>query len=268
MKTGVNKAYDTERSQAWVRLLVSGTAMVYVLTVFLTARSTSGAIELILHYIPVFMAVSVVLLVDIIRRPGVRPLRRVMAMALDYVSIAVCMYLGGEALLPVYGAILWVTVGNGVRYGPRYLAIATAMALICLLALAQFSPYWRSHPYLAITLVIATLVVPAYVNTLLAQSRRANEAEHAANQAKSQFLAQASHDLRQPIHSIGLFTACLRDGNLEPAQRQMVDSIDKSLHSVAQLFRSILDMYTQDGGRVTPRAEAVALDELLQGIAQ
>ena len=78
------------------------------------------------------------------------------------------------------------------------------LALICLLALAQFSPYWRSHPYLAITLVIATLVVPAYVNTLLAQSRRANEAEHAANQAKSQFLAQASHDLRQPIHAMGL----------------------------------------------------------------
>ncbi|WP_437881544.1 ATP-binding response regulator [Pseudomonas sp. LRF_L74] len=268
MTVDTEKVYDPERGQAWVRLLVSGTAMIYVLAVFFSANATEETTRLILYFIPVFMIVSLLLLGDVIQRPGVKPARRLFAMLLDYFSITLSMYLGGEAMLPVYGAVLWVTVGNGVRYGSFYLAIATAMALLSLLILYQFSPYLHEEPYLLATLLITTLVVPAYVNSLLAQSRRANEAERAANQAKSQFLAQASHDLRQPIHSIGLFTACLRDADLAPAQRQMVDSIDKSLHSVAQLFRSILDMYTLDGGRVTPRAEVVCLSELLTSVAQ
>ncbi|WP_010453414.1 sensor histidine kinase, partial [Pseudomonas asplenii] len=79
---------------------------------------------------------------------------------------------------------------------------------------------------------------------------------------------QASHDLRQPIHSIGLFTACLRDANLDGEELRLVDNIDRSLHTVSQLFRSILDIYTLDNGKLEPQSEPVNLDALLQDVVK
>ena len=216
----------------------------------------------------VFCGVSLVLLLDIIRRPGIRTGRRLFTMLNDYFGIAFTLVLGGEIMLPVYGVLLWITVGYGLRYGSRYLLLATALATLSLLVVLALSTYWQSQPYLGITVLFTTLMVPAYMQVLLRSSHRAAEAERAAVLAKSSFLAQASHDLRQPIHSINLFTACLRDGRLDGEQLRLVDDIDKSLQSVSRLFRSILDMYSLDSGHVEPRLENVALHTLLQQLVQ
>ena len=66
------------------------------------------------------------------------------------------------------------------------------------------------------------------------RTRKATEEALQANQEKSRLLAQASHDLRQPIHSIGLFTACLRDARLGDEERRLVDNIDRSLLNVSR----------------------------------
>lgn len=79
---------------------------------------------------------------------------------------------------------------------------------------------------------------------------------------------RASHDLRQPIHSIGMFTACLRASPLGEYERQLVDNIDRSLHNVSQLFRSILDIYTLDSGKVSAKSDVVNLGDMLNEIAQ
>ncbi|MCZ2909647.1 hybrid sensor histidine kinase/response regulator, partial [Acinetobacter baumannii] len=84
-----------------------------------------------------------------------------------------------------------------------------------------FSAYWRQNPFLVVTLFIITLLVPNYIYILLNRLRGAYQREQEANLAKSRFLGQASHDLRQPIHAISLFTACLRDANLGAKELQM-----------------------------------------------
>jgi len=89
-----------------------------------------------------------------------------------------------------------------------------------------------------------------------------------ANLAKSRFLAQASHDLRQPIHAIGLFTASLREEPLKPAQRRLVDNIDRSIASVSRLFRSLLDISLLDIGRVQVVPEPVALGEIIADVVR
>lgn len=268
MPTPASPSYDTERAQARVRLIISGLASLYVAMLSLGSYMPETQVRPILIYVGVFLGVSLLLLLDIVRRPGVRPARRLFAMLHDYTAITFTMVIGGEALLPVYGALVWVTVGNGLRYGSGYLAVATACALLSLVVTSSLSPYWQAQPYVVATLIMTALVVPAYANRLLAQTRRATEAEHAANLAKSRFLAQASHDLRQPIHSISLFTACLRDADLGAEAQRMVDNIDRSLYSVAQLFRSILDLYRLDGGGVTPRSEVVALQDVLADVVR
>jgi signal transduction histidine kinase/CheY-like chemotaxis protein len=268
MSASVNRSHDTEHAQAVVRLIITPIAISYMLWVYHQSIIDRDVAWLISCLGFLFCMGSVLLWLDIRRRPGNRPVRRILTLLSDFTCITLTMAAGGAAMLPVYGILLWVTVGYGLRYGSRYLLVATVMGVSSLVITASTSSYWQSQPFLIITLLITTVMVPGYMHALLKRSRLAAEAERAANLAKSRFLAQASHDLRQPIHSISLFTACLRDGNLHAEQQRLVDNIDKSLHSVSRLFRTILDMYSLDSGRVTPAFETVGLHSLLQQLVQ
>jgi len=260
--------YDVERSQAVVRLIIAPIITSYALLLYQQSFIELDLALQILWLMTMCFVVSLVLWVDIRRRPGNRPVRRVLTMLIDYGCLTAMIAVGDAPMLPIYAILLWVTVGYGLRYRSGYLLLATIMAMISLLIIVGTSAYWRSQPYLIFTLVLTTLMVPAYIHALLKRSRRATEAEQAANLAKSQFLAQASHDLRQPIHSISLFTACLRDSSLDTEQKRLVENIDKSLHSVTRLFRSILDIYSLDSGKVVPQIEVLPLHKLLQHLIQ
>ncbi|MER0043209.1 hybrid sensor histidine kinase/response regulator [Pseudomonas sp. MGal98] len=260
--------YDVERAQAVVRLVIAPIAIGYTLVMHLRSAIDPTLAGWILLLESLFLAASLALWNDIRRRPGNHPVRRVLTMLSDYTCITLTIAIGGEPMLPVYAILIWVTVGYGLRYGSSYLLLATVLATLSLLIIASISAYWQSQPYLIITLLLTTLMVPAYMHALLKRSRLAAEAEQAANRAKSQFLAQASHDLRQPIHSISLFTACLRDSRLDGEQHRLVENIDKSLNSVARLFRTILDMYSLDSGKVVAHLEPVPLQGLLRQLIQ
>lgn len=268
MSVTASPTYDVERAQAVVRLIISPIAISYALVLYYLAMIEVEVAWDIFLYEATYCAAALALWFDIRRRPGNYPVRRVLTMLIDYTTITLVISAGGAPMLPIYAVLLWVTVGYGLRYRAGYLLLATIMATLSLLIIAATSTYWQSQPYLIFTLVLTTLMVPAYIHALLKRSRRATEAEQAANLAKSQFLAQASHDLRQPIHSISLFTACLHDSNLGSEQRRLVENIDKSLHSVARLFRSILDMYSLDSGKVVPQVETLPLHTLLQQLIQ
>ncbi len=260
--------YDVERAQAVVRLIIAPIAISYTLLTHLRSAIDPTLAGWILLLESLFLAASLALWIDIRRRPGNYPVRRVLTMLSDYTCITLTIGIGGEPMLPVYAILIWVTVGYGLRYGSSYLLLATILAILSLAIIASISAYWQSQPYLIVTLLLTALMVPAYMHALLKRSRLAAEAEQAANRAKSQFLAQASHDLRQPIHSISLFTACLRDSSLDGEQHRLVENIDKSLNSVARLFRTILDMYSLDSGKVVALMEPLPLRGLLRQLIQ
>ncbi|WP_241073276.1 hybrid sensor histidine kinase/response regulator [Achromobacter insuavis] len=262
------KVKDTERAQAGVRLLSA-----LLVTVYAPILAWAGQLPVELAAIMAihgvaFLGVALLLRWAVIRWPGHYPARRLLAMLNDYAALGFHLILGGRALLPVYAVVLWMTIGYGVRYGSRYLVAATAAALLDLVVVASLTPYWREQPYVTVMLFLTTLIVPAYTHFLLRSNERSHAREREATQAKTRLLAQASHDLRQPIHSIALFADCLRDENLNGHQRHLVDSIDRSLHSVSHLFRSILDSYTLDSGKLEPRIEAVRVGDVLDAVVR
>ncbi|WP_295476391.1 hybrid sensor histidine kinase/response regulator [uncultured Pseudomonas sp.] len=259
---------NSELNQASLRLTVSASALLYMVVLSGLRPADAATYLPIILYISTFIIASIFLRMAIKRWPGHFFWRRLFSMLHDYTGIAFAMVLGGEGALPIYAALLWVTLGNGMRFGSHYLALATAIALATLVVIFLFNPFWRSQPYLFLMLIVTTVVVPAYAHILLKRTRLASEEAIAANQEKSRFLAQASHDLRQPIHSIGLFTACLRDARLGSEELRLVDNIDRSLHTVSQLFRSILDIYTLDNGKLEPQSEPLSLDELLRDVVK
>jgi len=64
--------------------------------------------------------------------------------------------------------------------------------------------------------------------------------------AKSRFLAAASHDLRQPLHAMGLFLSALRHREKEPRQLEIIDDMGKSAEALNGLFNSLLDVSRLD----------------------
>ncbi len=259
---------NTELDQANLRIIIAAIAVVYMVVLsFLPGHRVDTYLPVI-TYISLFLLASIVFRQAIARWPGHYPARRIFAMIHDYTGTCFGLVVGGEAALPLYAVMVWVNLGNGMRYGSRYLAVATGLALLALLAVYRLTPYWQAQPFMVLMLMITSTVIPFYAHLLLERTRKASEEAEAANLEKSRFLAQASHDLRQPIHSIGLFTACLRESRLRDDERRLVDNIDRSLLNVSQLFRSILDLYTLDNGRVEAKMQTLNLGEWLADIVR
>ncbi len=90
----------------------------------------------------------------------------------------------------------------------------------------------------------------------------------AANQAKSHFIAAASHDLRQPVHALGLFVGQLRGANDAEAQRELLQHIEHSVAAFEALLESLLDISRLDAGTVAVRRQPLVLAPLLQRLAR
>ena len=95
----------------------------------------------------------------------------------------------------------------------------------------------------------------------------ARAAAESASRAKSQFLAAASHDLRQPLHAMGLFAAALAARVRDPEVRPLVASIRASVEALEELFAQLLDLSRLDAGALEPARASVALGPLLARLA-
>lgn len=92
------------------------------------------------------------------------------------------------------------------------------------------------------------------------------QAEH-ANLAKSKFLAAASHDLRQPLYSLGLFTSVLDESAKDPKTREIVEQINMSVEALKSLFDSLLDISKLDAGAIEVNKVNFSMQALLSKLA-
>jgi signal transduction histidine kinase/FixJ family two-component response regulator len=87
-----------------------------------------------------------------------------------------------------------------------------------------------------------------------------------ANVAKSRFLAAASHDLRQPMHALGLFVAALKDRARDAETRELVEHIEASSQAMEALLNSLLDISRLEAGAIEPRLESFRVARLLHSL--
>lgn len=92
------------------------------------------------------------------------------------------------------------------------------------------------------------------------------EAAERSNLAKSQFLAAASHDLRQPVHALSLYVGVLREQRLDAKSRQLVDHIARATAAMGNLFDGLLNISRLDAGVIKPRRRHFPLLPLLDQI--
>jgi signal transduction histidine kinase/CheY-like chemotaxis protein len=101
-----------------------------------------------------------------------------------------------------------------------------------------------------------------------AEAEDARQRAELASLAKSQFLAAASHDLRQPLYALSLFSASLSELKLGPDGRAVVGNIQDSIGAMEQLFEGLLDVSKLEAGVVQPRLEPVSVDALFDRLSQ
>lgn len=83
-----------------------------------------------------------------------------------------------------------------------------------------------------------------------AAAEAARQEAEVANRAKTQFFAAASHDLRQPLHAMGLFAEALRQRSHDEEVTQLVASINGAVDALEGLFSELLDITRIDTGGV------------------
>ena len=101
---------------------------------------------------------------------------------------------------------------------------------------------------------------------LLATVEREKGLALQANAAKTRFLAAASHDLRQPLHTIGLLVDVMRDRSQDAEQRKLSERIRSGVVAMEDLFKGLLDISKLDAGMITPTRTNVSIAGILASV--
>ena len=104
--------------------------------------------------------------------------------------------------------------------------------------------------------------------SLVRELRVQKEAADEANVAKSKFIATANHDLRQPVHALGLLVGALQGYPMNDEMRRLVGQIGGSVTAMDGLFNSLLDISRLDAGVVETQGEDFPIGPLLERVCR
>lgn len=247
---------NTEREQGLIRLALSVVACSYLY--YLPQASSAPGLLFSPHsmILPVMIYASL-LLGSILLYPGFYPTRIIVSITGDLSFVMTAMALTGSQGLPLGVIALWVIMGNGFRFGVRYLTIATIVGSLEFLVVYRLNPWWQKHVILFDSQLIAMVVLPFYMAVLLKKLEKLIAVANEANQAKSRFLANMSHELRTPLNGVIGLTELLRE-NASHRQMALLDTLAGSARHLSEIISKILDFSKLEAGKMT--ASSVPFD--------
>lgn len=254
---------DSEHGQAAVRMAVLAVVLVYLVA---GGGRHSAAWNDVLAMVALGFFIGSIILAWIVVDPRRSHPRRLLGMAADYGLMAAAMIRMGEPIAWVYILIMWVTVGNGLRYGSRYLAGAVVASISAFGLVLSQSSYWQENLNLGIGLLIGLFAIPMYLTGLLRALTRATDEARRANEAKSRFLANMSHEFRTPLNGLAGMTEVLSATRLDSEQRECLDTIQASTRTLMGLVEDVLDISAIEAGKLKLHSAEFAPRDLVDGV--
>lgn len=251
-----------ERGQAVLRVAVITIAALYLLFAAQATDDVNSAAPWLA--IASYWIVSVGLLLHTLRTDTSPPSRRLFANVSDMAVVSYTMIVAGESGMPLFLLYLWITLGNGFRFGERALLISALLGVGGFAAVVGFTEVWQTHEALSTSIFLALIILPLYTAHLIRQLNKALAQAQEASAAKSQFLARMSHELRTPLNGIHGATELFEAGRkLSGQERELVqvirDSVDVSLRQI----NNVLDFSKLEAGKLTLERTQVDLHEVV-----
>ncbi len=166
LKAVIAAAPRQELEAATLRVLIAGIILAYLSWYVLRDGTISPEESEILDVTSGFFAFSVLLTLGILAAPRVSAPRRFLGMAVDNAVITYCLIRMGEGGAVALFVYLFITFGNGFRYGRFYLHACQLMGLVGFSVVLAVSPFWSHHVTIGLGYLIALIVLPFYVGVL------------------------------------------------------------------------------------------------------
>jgi two-component system sensor histidine kinase RpfC len=160
------------------------------------------------------------------------------------------MYMSGEVGSLFFGIYLWVTVGNGLRYGARSLLMAQALSVLGFVTVILFNDYWSAQSTLAVGLLLTLISIPLFTFSLLRRLNQAIIRAEEASKAKSHFLANMSHEMRTPLNGVIGASDLILGTPLNAEQKDLVKTLRNSGRILLKLIENVLDFSKIESGKL------------------
>ncbi len=246
------RARDVDAEQAKIRIILGAGILAYAIYWAVTGDTNTPHLQSTL--VATVIAASCPLLAGLwmtyrFRTDPSRPeWIRYFAISADLIPLTIGIWGAGEFGVPLVGVYLWVTVGNGLRFGWRHLRFAYCLSLACFGALVLFAPFWQDHQGIGIGFGLVLATIPLYVLVLLSRLTAQKDAALELSNAKSRFVANVSHELRTPLTGVFAVYDLLRRRRLAPDERELVGSLGNAITTLKASVDAVLQMSKLEAG--------------------
>jgi len=210
-----------------------------------------------------YVAVSVGIVIRILQSGGISAFRRYIGIIVDNAGITFFMASMGEAGAVMFGLYLFIIFGNGFRFGRRYLHVCQALSLAGFALVFTFDSHWNRGHGVGFACFAAILILPFYVSVLAGRITEAKRRADEANQAKSRFVANVSHEMRTPLNGVIAMADVLRETSLNESQVEIVETMTTSAQLLLAQIEDVLDVEKIEAGRVHIEARPFDMGRLL-----
>lgn len=259
-----NSQLNEELSQAKARIAIFLVCVVYVL---FYDQSTNLDFTKAIYGLTFLGLYSGFIYFNILKYPGVYDLRRYSNITVDISCATFIIFAINEHGAFFYPVFLWIIVGNGIRFGIKYLFIAQVIGLVGFWVLIYQSEYWKSIPYVANGLLMSTAVLPLFFVKLISRLHTLNNHLDDLVLDKTKKLNNTIQDLEESNESLKIAEKKLAQYNqeLEQEVKNRTQELQQNLDLLAE---KSLDLQTEIAQREKSekKVEYLAMHDELTGL--